>query len=112
MGLSSSRWAASCAGSRPMSIAGILEWALYRPRQPEVVARRDRRGTSGGAGLQHQIECLAADPAICVEQDIHACAERSGDDLADRRSDGTHRQADQRRDVGSAEQVPHELEWY
>src|SRR6202044_4245202 len=103
---------ASCAASRPMSIAGILEWALYRPRQPEVVARRVCRVTSGGAGLQHQIESLAAAPAICVEQDIHACAERSGDDLADRRSDGPHRQAEQHRDAGSVEQAPHELERY
>src|ERR1700722_4206763 len=95
-----------------MSTAGILDSSLYRPRQPEVVGRRDCRRTSGGDGLQHQIECLAADPAICVEQDSHACAEWGGDDSADRRSDGPHRQAEQHWDARSAEQVADELEWY
>ena len=60
----------------------------------------DRGGTSGGAGLQDQIECLSADPAVGVEQDIHAGAERGGDDSADRRSDSPHGHSEQLGPVG------------
>ena len=36
--------------------------------EPEVVGGLHRGGPAGGAGLQHQVECLGADPAVGVEQ--------------------------------------------
>src|SRR4051794_40809473 len=80
MALFSSCWAASCAASRSMSMAGTS--ALVR--EPEVVGGPDR---ADGARLQHEVERLGPDATVGVEQHDHAGVERCGDDLADRAAD-------------------------
>ena len=89
MGLLSSRWAASCAASRSMS---MVDTSALRG-QPEIVGGVDR-ALRVAPGLQHQVERLGPDPAVGVEQHDDAGGERRGDDLADRPADADQDERD------------------